>query len=246
MPSIRNVEVFPTASNLFHAAAEEFIKVARTAIGAQGRFSVALAGGSTPKGLYDLLATNYTDFAWNRVFLFFGDERHVSPTDKDSNYRMVQETLLSKIQIPGENVFRVLAENSDASAAASDYEGKIRKFFAIKAGDFPRFDLILLGMGPDGHTASLFPESDGLKDQEHLVIANWVEKFKAHRISFTFPVLNRAAEILFLVCGADKAPVLTQVLQGDSSPALPSQKVQPVDGKLVWMLDEAAAAKLKR
>ncbi len=245
MASTRDIQVFPTASNLFHAAADEFIKVARTAIGAQGRFAVALAGGSTPKGLYDLLATNYTDFAWNRVFLFFGDERHVPPTDAESNYRMVNETLLSKIQIPGENVFRVLAENSDAPAAASDYENKIRKFFQVQ-GEFPRFDLILLGMGPDGHTASLFPDSAGLKDQEHLVIANWVEKFKTHRISFTFPVLNRAAEVLFLVSGADKAPVLAQVLQGDASLALPSQKVQPSDGKLVWMLDEAAAAKLKR
>lgn len=255
MATTRDIEVFPTGSNLFHAAADEFIKVARAAIGAQGRFAVALAGGSTPKALYDLLATNYAEFAWNRVFLFFGDERHVPPTDAESNYRMVNETLLSKIQIPAENVFRVLAENSDASAAASDYENKIRKFFQVKQGEFPRFDLILLGMGPDGHTASLFPDSAGLKDQEHLVIANWVEKFKAHRISFTFPVLNRAAEVLFLVSGADKAPVLAQVLQGGAAaglpappslPSLPSQKVQPSDGKLVWMVDEAAAAKLKR
>jgi 6-phosphogluconolactonase len=246
MSSTRDIEIFPAASNLFHAAAEEFMRAARTAIGAQGRFTVALAGGSTPKGLYSLLATNYTDFVWNRVFLFFGDERHVPPTDAESNYRMVNETLLSKIQVPSENVFRVAAENADASAAATDYESKIRKFFALKAGEFPRFDLILLGMGPDGHTASLFPDSAGLKDNEHLVIANWVEKFKTHRISFTFPVLNRAAEVLFLVSGADKASVLAQVLQGDPSLALPSQKVQPSDGKLLWMLDEAAASKLKR
>jgi 6-phosphogluconolactonase len=246
MSSTRDIEIFPATSNLFHAAAEEFMRAARTAIGAQGRFTVALAGGSTPKGLYSLLAMNYTDFVWNRVFLFFGDERHVPPTDAESNYRMVNETLLSKIQVPSENVFRVGAENADASAAAIDYESKIRKFFALKAGEFPRFDLILLGMGPDGHTASLFPDSAGLKDNEHLVIANWVEKFKTHRISFTFPVLNRAAEVLFLVSGADKAPVLAQVLQGDPSLALPSQKVQPSDGKLLWMLDEAAASKLKR
>lgn len=265
MSPTRDIQVFPTAANLFHASAEEFMRVARTAIGAQGRFTVALAGGSTPKGLYTLLATNYASFAWSRVFLFFGDERHVPPTDAESNYRMVNETLLSKIQIPSENVFRVLAENSDASAAASDYESRIRKFFQLKAGEFPRFDLILLGMGPDGHTASLFPDSAGLNDQQHLVIANWVEKFKQHRITFTFPVLNRAAEILFLVSGSDKATVLAQVLKGESPalpspapsshplpsavvppPALPSQIVQPSDGKLLWMIDEAAAAKLPR
>jgi 6-phosphogluconolactonase len=260
MSPTRDIQVFPTAANLFHAAAEEFMRVARTAIGAQGRFTVALAGGSTPKGLYSLLATNYASFGWNRVFLFFGDERHVPPTDAESNYGMVNETLLSKIQIPGENVFRVLAENTDATAAASDYESRIRKFFQMKAGEFPRFDLILLGMGPDGHTASLFPDSAGLNDQQHIVIANWVEKFKQHRITFTFPVLNRAAEILFLVCGADKATVLAQVLKGESaappspappsnatqSHALPSQIVQPSDGKILWMIDEAAAAKLPR
>jgi 6-phosphogluconolactonase len=260
MSPTRDIQVFPTAANLFHAAAEEFMRVARTAIGAQGRFTVALAGGSTPKGLYTLLASNYTGFAWNRVFLFFGDERHVPPTDAESNYRMVNETLLSKIQIPGENVFRVLAENSDASLAASDYESKIRKFFQLKGGAFPRFDLILLGMGPDGHTASLFPDSPGLNDKQHIVIANWVAKFEQHRITFTFPVLNRAAEILFLVSGADKATVLAQVLRGESSTlpspsppsnvpqssALPSQVVQPSDGKLLWMIDEAAAAKLPR
>ena len=122
MPS-RSIEVLATAADLFHAAAEEFVGLARTAIGAQGRFTVALSGGSTPKALYSLLASNYGDFVWNRVFLFFGDERHVPPTDPDSNYRMVQESLLAKIAIPGENVFRVAAANPDAAAAASDYEG---------------------------------------------------------------------------------------------------------------------------
>ena len=159
MPATRSIEVLPTASDLFHAAAEEFIRVGRAAIGGQGRFSVALAGGSTPKALYSLLATNYVSFAWNRVFLFFGDERHVPATDPDSNYRMVNEALLSKIAIPSENVFRVAAENPDASAAASDYETQLRRFFELKPREVPRFDLILLGMGPDGHTASLFPDS---------------------------------------------------------------------------------------
>ncbi|MGB6384458.1 MAG: 6-phosphogluconolactonase [Terriglobales bacterium] len=246
MPSTRTIEVVATAADLFHAAAEEFVRTARAAIGAQGRFTVALSGGSTPKALYSLLATNYADFVWNRVFLFFGDERHVPPTDSESNYRMVKESLLSKISIPDGNVFRVPAENPDAAAAASDYEGQIRRFFALKSGEFPRFDLILLGMGPDGHTASLFPDSAALDEQSRLVVANWVAKFNTHRITFTFPVLNRAAEVMFLASGPDKADMLHQVLEGKNTPPLPSQRVQPSDGKLLWLLDEAAAAKLTR
>ena len=246
MPSTRSIEVLPTTADLFHAAAEEFVRVARTAIGAQGRFAVGLSGGSTPKALYSLLATSYADFVWSRVFLFFGDERHVPPTDPESNYRMVNESLLTKIAIPAENVFRVRAENPDAAAAAADYEAQLRRFFELKPDEFPRFDLILLGLGPDGHTASLFPDSPALDESSRLVVANWVAKFNTHRITFTFPVLNRAAEVLFLASGADKAEMLHQVLEGKSNPPLPSQKVQPSDGKLLWMLDEAAAAKLTR
>jgi 6-phosphogluconolactonase len=251
MPSTRSIEVLANATGLFHAAAEEFLRAARTAIGAQGRFAVALSGGSTPKSLYSLLAANYADFAWNRVFLFFGDERHVPPTDPESNYGMVQESLLSKIAIPAENVFRVPAENPDAAAAASEYETQIGRFFEVKPGqlkpgEFPRFDLILLGMGPDGHTASLFPDSPALDEQTRLVVANWVAKFNTHRITFTFPVLNHAAEVLFMASGADKADMVRQVLEGKNAPPLPAQRVQPSDGKLIWMLDEAAAAKLSR
>ncbi len=244
MASTRSILVFPSAAELSRAAAEEFIRVGRDAIGAQGRFSVALSGGSTPKAVYSLLASKYVDFAWNRVFLFFGDERHVPPTDPESNYRMVSETLLSKIAIPSENVYRVAAENPDAAAAALDYEAQLRRFFSLKSGEFPRFDLVLLGMGPDGHTASLFPGSPALDEPSRLVVANWVAKLNAHRITLTFPVLNRAAEAMFLASGADKADMLHQVLEGKSAPPLPSQRVQPSEGKLLWMLDEAAAAKL--
>ena len=246
MPSTRTIEVLASAADLFHAAAEEFVRVARAAIGAQGRFTVALSGGSTPKALYSLLAANYANFAWNRVFFFFGDERHVPPTDPESNYRMVNESLLTKITIPPDNVFRVPAENPDAAAAAAEYETQLRKFFAIKAAEFPRFDLILLGLGPEGHTASLFPDSAALDDRSHLVVANWVANFNTHRITFTFPVLNRAAEVMFMASGPDKADILHQVLEAKNTPPLPSQQVQPSDGTLLWMLDEAAAAKLTR
>ncbi|HKM85853.1 MAG TPA: 6-phosphogluconolactonase [Terriglobales bacterium] len=246
MPSTRSIEVLANAGDLFHAAAEEFVRVGRSAIGAQGRFTVALAGGSTPKALYSLLAANYASFAWNRVFLFFGDERHVPPTDPQSNYRMVNESLLTKITIPAENVFRVTAENPDAAAAALEYEERIRRFFELKCGEFPRFDLILLGMGPDGHTASLFPDSPALDEQSRLVVSNWVAKFKTDRITFTFPVLNHANEVMFMTSGADKADMLHQVLEGKNTPPFPSQRVQPSDGKLLWMIDEPAAAKLAR
>ena len=242
----REIRILATPADLFNAAAEEFVRVGKAAIAARGRFTVALSGGSTPKSLYSLLAAKYAAFDWHHTHLFFGDERHVPPDHPDSNYRMVNEALLTRISIPGENVFRVKAENPDAAAAALEYENGLRRFFALRPGDFPRFDLILLGMGPDGHTASLFPGSEGLKEQSCLVIANWIEKFSAHRITFTFPVLNHAAELLFMAAGPDKADMVRKVVEGENTTPYPSQQVQPIDGALLWMLDEAAAAKLRR
>jgi 6-phosphogluconolactonase len=240
------IQILPAAADLFRASAEEFVRAGKAAIATRARFTVALSGGSTPKNLYSLLAAQHTAFDWDRTFLFFGDERHVPPDHPDSNYRMVKEALLTKISIPSENVFRAKAENPDAAAAALEYENDLRRFFTLQSGEFPRFDLILLGMGPDGHTASLFPGSDGLKEQSRLVIANWVEKFKTHRISFTFPVLNNASEVMFLASGPDKADMVHQVLEGKNTPPYPSQLVQPTEGTLLWMLDEAAASKLAR
>jgi len=243
MTCIRIVEVLPTPADLFHAASEEFVRVGRAAISEHGRFTVALSGGSTPRGLYSQLAKDHADFSWSKTFLFFSDERHVPPDHPDSNYRMVNQAMLSKVPVPAGNVYRVLAENPDASAAAADYEEKLRGFFKLRPGDFPCFDLILLGLGPDGHTASLFPGSEGLKEQSRLVIANWVEKFKTHRITFTFPVLNHATDVMFLAAAADKADMVRQVLEGQNTPPFPAQQVEP-EGRLVWMLDQAAAAKL--
>jgi 6-phosphogluconolactonase len=245
MTCIRIVEVLPTPDGLFRASAEEFVRVGRGAIAERGRFTVALSGGSTPRSLYSLLAKEHADFDWNRTFLFFGDERHVPPDHAESNYRMVNEALLSKVRIPAGNVYRVAAENPDPSAVASNYEEKLRAFFKLSSGEFPHFDLILLGLGPDGHTASLFPDSAGLKEQSRLVIANWVEKFKTHRITFTFPVLNHAADVMFLSSGANKANMVHQILEGHQTPPFPAQQVQP-EGRLVWMLDEDAAAELHR
>jgi 6-phosphogluconolactonase len=245
MTCIRIVEVLPTPADLFHAAAEEFVRLGRAAIAERGRFTVALSGGSTPRSLYSLLAKDYAEFSWDKTFLFFGDERHVPPDHPDSNYRMVNEALLAKVPVPAGNVHRVAAENPDAGAAALAYETTLRELFKLAPGEFPHFDLILLGLGPDGHTASLFPDSEGLKEQSRLVIANWVEKFKTHRITFTFPVLNHATDVAFLASGADKSDMVHQILEGYSTPPYPAQQVQP-EGRLVWMLDEPAAAQLTR
>ena len=235
-----------TPQDLFRAAAEEVIRAATDAIAQRGRFVIALAGGSTPRNLYTLIAANASaSLPWAQMFFFWGDERHVPPDDADSNYRMVQETLLSKVAIPAANIFRVPAENPEASAAAEEYEQTLRKFFAVAPGEFPIFDLILLGMGPDGHTASLFPETAALQEKSRLVVANWVEKLKSSRITLTLPVLNAARCVVFLVGGTDKAAALHEVLEGNApGEKYPSKLVRPREGKLIWFVDRAAASEL--
>jgi 6-phosphogluconolactonase len=235
-----------TPQDLFQAAAEEFIRAATESIAKRGRFTVALSGGSTPKNMYALIAANAsTTLPWAQMFFFWGDERHVPPDDPESNYRMAYEALLSKVPVPAENIFRVPTENPDATVAAATYDQTLRKFFEVAQGEFPRFDLILLGLGPDGHTASLFPETAALQEKSQLVVANWVEKFKTNRITFTLPVLNAARCVAFLVSGIDKAAVLREVLESDASgEKYPSKLVRPSDGKLIWFVDRAAASEL--
>jgi 6-phosphogluconolactonase len=235
-----------TPQDLFQAAAEEIVRTANAAVAERGRFTIALSGGSTPRNLYTLLATNArTSLPWAQMFFFWSDERHVPPSDPESNYRMAEEAMLSKIPVAPGNVFRVLAENPDAAAAAETYEQTLRKFFAVEPGKFPRFDLILLGMGPDGHTASLFPETAALQEKSRLVVANWVEKLKASRITFTLSVLNAAQCVAFLVGGSGKAPVLHEVLEGKApGEKYPSKLVRPSDGKVIWFVDRAAASEL--
>jgi 6-phosphogluconolactonase len=240
------IRTLTTPQELFEAAAEEVLRAAKEAVEQRGRFTIALSGGSTPKNLFNLLATNArTVLPWDRTFFFWGDERHVPPTDPDSNYHMAEETMLSKIPVAAGNVFRMAAENPDAAAAAEAYEQTLRKFFALETGQFPRFDLILLGMGPDGHTASLFPGTAALQEKSRLVVANWVDKLKASRLSLTLPVLNAAACVTFLVSGMDKAAALHAVLEGDApGEQYPSKLIRPVDGKLIWLVDRAAASAL--
>ena len=235
-----------TPQDLFQAAAEEVIRAATSAIAQRRRFTIALSGGSTPKNMYTLIAANASaSLPWDQMFFFWSDERHVPPDNPESNYRMANEALLSKVPVPAANIFRVPSENPDAAAAADAYEQTLREFFALAPGEFPRFDLILLGMGPDGHTASLFPETAALQEKSRLVVANWVEKLKTSRITFTLPVLNAARGVAFLVSGTDKAAALHEVLEGnDPAEKYPSKLVQPTDGKLIWFVDRAAASLL--
>jgi 6-phosphogluconolactonase len=246
MPSPPEVRIVETAADLFQAAALEFVALASQAIQARGRFSVALSGGSTPLGMFRVLAGgSIPGIAWDKIFFFWGDERHVPPDHPDSNYRMTKAALLSKVPVPEKNIFRIHAEDKDAAAAANDYEQNLRSFFRLQPGDLPRFDLILLGLGTEGHTASLFPGSSALQEQQRLVVATWVEKLKTDRITLTLPVINHAACVTFLVSGADKAAIVREVLQ-DPAEHLPAQKVRPLEGKLVWLLDRAAAAGLRK
>ena len=226
------IEIYSDARELASAAAEYFV--------AQCPETVALSGGSTPKLMFQLLADQFREeVAWSRVHFFWSDERHVPPDDPESNYRMANEALLSHVPVSANNVHRILGENPDAATVASDYEQTIR---AVTKQTLPRFDLIFLGLGADGHTASIFPGSDVLHETERLVAAPYVEKFKSHRITMTLPLLNNGASIVFLVSGAEKAEIVKQVLQGEKK--YPAQAVNPTQGELIWMLDKAAASKL--
>src|ERR1051326_5805320 len=220
------IRVLPDAAALADAAARHIVELGQAAIDARGAFSIALSGGSTPRELHRRLANAplVSQLDWGRVHLFFGDERCVPPDHPDSNYRMVKQSLLAHGLTA--TVHRVLGELPPEEAAAQ-YEEQLREEF----GDgVPKFDLIILGLGPDGHTASLFPGSAALNDRTRWVAANYVEKFKSWRITFTYQLLNGTSEGLFLVSGAEKADAVGQALKGAD---LPSAKVRPA-GKLLW------------
>ena len=238
------VQVFDDAEAVARGAAERFVELGQAAIDARGCFSVGLAGGSTPKRTYELLASEaYREqLNWSKVHIFFGDERCVPPDHSESNYRMANEALISRVSIPPPNVHRINGLG-DAVANASLYEDELRTFF--NPASWPRFDLVLLGMGDDGHTASLFPGTKALAERQAWVAANWVEKFSTFRITLTAPAINHAANIVFLVSGTSKAERLSEVLRGARDPTkLPSQLIQPERGSLEWLVDKAAASQL--
>jgi 6-phosphogluconolactonase len=239
-----NLLVYETPEELAEAAARDFAAKAEGAIDERGRFAVALAGGSTPKATYEALARDYADkLDWSRVHVFFGDERTVPPHHEDSNYRMAHETLLSRI--PVGSVHRMRSELPPGEAAAA-YEEELRDFFGMSDGP-PSFDLILLGLGEDGHTASLFPETAALDVTDRWVVANPVLKLETTRLTFTLPVINAAKAVTFLVAGESKADALKEILEGDADPrGYPAKFVRPEGGDVTWMVDRAAAKLLEK
>lgn len=242
-----DLRVSKDAEELARAAAQLFLDAAVTAFRARGRFRVALCGGSTPRRAYELLATPAfsSRVDWNRVDLFWGDERYVPPDDRDSNYRMTAEALLDHIPISPANVHRVPTEISPPEAAAGAYETEIRQLFRGTTS-VPEFDLIFLGLGANGHTASLFPYSPALHEGSRLVVADFVKEVNTWRISMTLPLLNQGRVVAFLIEGAGKAEVLRDVMLGPRDPErLPAQLISP-QGKLLWMVDQAAAALVPR
>lgn len=232
------VRVEPDPAAAARSAAGLIVEAAKKAVAAHGRFLLVLSGGSTPRALYALLA--HAPVPWERVHVFWGDERCVPPDHPDSNYRMARESLLDRVPIPAGNVHRLEGEDPDPGAAAARYAEEIRRFFAP---DPPRFDFVLLGLGPDAHTASLFPGSEALESRSW-VGAPWVEKLAAYRLTLTPVLLNRAAQVVFLVAGRDKAAAVEAVLQGTGSPReIPARAIQPEEGRAIWLLDAAAAGR---
>jgi 6-phosphogluconolactonase len=244
------LRIFDDPAALADAAAAGVAEAAASAAAESGRFALALSGGSTPRALFRALADPARPFRdrlpWPRIHWFWSDERTVPPDSPESNYRLAREEIFDRVQVAAANVHRIEAEHPDPAAAARAYEDELARFFRPSPGSFPRFDLILLGLGDDGHTASLFPQSGALDEHRLGVAANWVEKLHTFRITLTLPVIDRAARVFFLVAGEEKAAVLAEILEGESRPRLlPAQAVRPFEGELVFWVDRAAASRLR-
>jgi len=242
------VSVWPDIDGLAREAASRFAERARAAIAESGAFTVALSGGSTPRLMYSMLAEGpYLSAAeWQKIQFFWSDERCVPPDHPDSNYRMADQALLSRVHPPPEHVHRMEGENPAVASAAAVYARKVRAVLDVfEETETPRFDMILLGLGPDGHTASLFPGSAALTEDKELVAANWVEKFTTWRLTMTARLINHAAYVMFQAAGAEKAAPLREVLHGENRPGLyPAQLIRLIDGECDWLVDQAAASLL--
>ena len=244
----REIRILADGAAIAKRAAQEFVQAAAPAVREKGSFNVALAGGSTPKALYSLLVNDPTlrsQVPWDKMHLFFGDERHVPPDHPDSNFRMATEAMIAKSPMKPEQVTRIKGEYPDAGQAALEYEKALREYFKLKNGEYPRFDLVLVGMGNEGHTLSLFPGTKALHADGRIAVRNWVGKLYADRITLTAPAASNAARVIFMATGADKAPALKAVLEGPFEPEqLPAQLLQPKNGKLLWLVDTAAGSML--
>jgi len=244
----REIRILTDGATIAKRAAQEFVQAAAAAVREKGSFDVALAGGSTPKALYSLLVNDpalRSQIPWDKMHLFFGDERHVGPDHPDSNFRMATEAMISKSPLKPQQVTRIKGEYPDTKQAALEYEQALREYFKLKDGEYPRFDLLLAGMGNEGHTLSLFPGTKALHADGRIVVRNWIGKLYTERITLTAPAASNSAEIIFMVTGADKAPALKAVLEGPFEPEqLPAQLLQPQNGKLLWLVDAAAGTML--
>ncbi|MBI5305850.1 MAG: 6-phosphogluconolactonase [Chloroflexi bacterium] len=260
------IQIVSDRGALARNAATRFVSLARQAMDARGQFAVALSGGSTPRDLYALLATPEisAQVDWSRVHVFFGDERAVPPDHADSNFKMAHDALFARVPLPAENIHRIRAELAP-DVAAREYENEMRAFFSPSPAERERLgmevetpspaergrvgvgvlDLVLLGLGANGHTASLFPHARALRETERWVVAEYIAEVKMNRITLTAPVINAAATILWLVAGADKATTVREVMRGAFRPdELPAQLIRPPNASVVWLLDQAAASEL--
>jgi 6-phosphogluconolactonase len=240
--------VEPDAAALARRAAQYFVEMVDEAVGGRGRARVAISGGSTPKAAFELLGDPAEPWRgrmqWDRLELYWVDERCVPPDDQQSNFRMTRETLLDRVPLRPEQIHRMEGE-LEPEVAATRFESELRNGFRLEGAELPRFDLISLGMGPDGHTASLFPHTEALHEMSRLVTANHVPQMDSWRITLTWPVINRASSVFFLISGADKAQILKEVLTGPRDvERLPSQLIKPASGILTLILDKSAAAEL--
>jgi 6-phosphogluconolactonase len=237
----RNVRVFQDLASLSRDAAGRFLDDFRECVPARGRFAVALSGGSTPRTFYSLLASDpcRKEVDWTKVHVFWADERCVPPDDRESNYRLVFETLLSAVPVPAENIHRVRGETSPEEAARL-YDEELRAFF--RGGQVPVFDLAVLGAGVDGHTASLFPGSEALRESSRLAVPVRTSAVRTGRVTLTLPVLNNAAHVLVLVSGLSKASVVREIFEAGNAKHLPAGLLRPVNGTLEWFLDRDAAS----
>jgi 6-phosphogluconolactonase len=244
----REVVLLPDAAAITRRAADEFLNAVNEGIAEKDSFTVALAGGSTPKALYTTLTSDpsYSQkIPWAKLHFFFGDERHAPPDSNESNFHMANETLFSKGLIKQEQIVRIKGEYADTEKAALEYEQALRAYFKLKDGEYPRFDLVLLGMGEEGHTLSLFPGTKALHASNRIVVRNWVGKLYTERITLTVAAANQAKRVMFSVTRGDKALALKAVLEGPYEPEqLPAQFIQPVNGKLLWLVDKDAGYKL--
>ncbi len=253
------IKIFPSADDLFADAAADFVRRARHAVTATGQFTVVLSGGNTVKSFFDALTaieSSQQTIPWQQIKFFFGDERYVAADDAASNYHTAQTYLFSKVPVSAENIYRIPTELGDPTLTANSYEVSLRKAFNLQPDEFPKFDLVYLGLGEDAHTASLMPFSAVVKTYSgqldpdknlSLVTSIWVEQLKMYRITLTPPAINHSDAICFLVTGANKASAVRQTLQGSFEPEkYPAQLIECADkGKIIWWLDEAAAGELE-